>query len=629
MYMLGLDFGTSNSTATVFRGDVFEAVRNPLGGEVFPSRVQLLGGEWRCCSAVDVRQPHLYGLKRLIGLDFVRAAEDLPEEMAGWLVAQEGVPLVLHGGQHHTLFDLICRLLSYILEAADVQVGGRCEELVVTTPAYFADAQRQFLQGCLESLGRRVLGILNEPTAALLALGLGRQTPVSGELMMVYDFGAGTLDVSVVEAMQGVYQVLSISCDPFLGGEDYTELLRRDLLRIGVEVSREEAEAAKVQLCTTRESFRGYTFEDFYAAARRELLFASTFPIQEASAGAGRRPDCLVLIGGCSQVPFVRAEAVRKAGARVVYDPPAELGMTLVSRGACVHGLVRTGAQGAFEEIMLVDILPLSIGVEMFDGSMEELVARGAPLPATHSRRFALHPVARDGERCTVRFFQGNRLFCRDNHFITEVELHGAETEGNVVIHVSIDSSNLLSIDIQYPGSGGPKRLKKCVAQGRRDRGSGASKRSAEAERLDREVLSCMHSFNRLVDNLLAVAAKVQNTDSAELAARFSADMEAILEFLFAALPASALFAFQHRQNYLVHMAPVGEPCTAHFAECIDNVEKIKKLLKFIDSAYGALVAPQCDEFDGFAMQSHPDAQEFLTPQGSPLRRAQSPAERA
>lgn len=585
--MLGIDFGTNNSTITAYVDGEFFHVRNEAGGgTVFPSRMQWSGERWLFGSEVDESKEYLSSLKRLIGLSF----DDqfcAAQHSVTW---RNGEFFVLHGQKEYALFFLIREMLSYFIGVAREQVACG-DRVVITTPAYFTDAQRSFLQAVLASLDMTCYAILNEPTAALLTLGIGGNC---SETVLVYDFGAGTLDVSVVSIFEGIYQVMAVSCDPYLGGDDFTSLVQKELERlrelgVACDAGREEAEQLKIAICSGEES-RVYSYEDFYNGARRELLPAAMAPVLEVLRDLEQKVDSLVLIGGTSRIGFVQEAVKSKVGARVTYVPPADSYDQLVSKGACIYGLMKEGITTAYSDIMLIDILPMNIGVEMFDGSMEVLLERGSPLPATHCRKFTTHPSATSS---TISFYQGNRKFCRNNSHITSLQLPDLSKNPKITITMHIDLNNLLSIEVAYPSGGQQKVVKKSVSHSFRER---KEEEEPRADEFDGKVLTCIRKFNQLVDNLFSVKARL-SIDSAEVLDKEALlkDFETILHYLYVTIPQSAALSAHYDGNYLKMLVPKEEDATN---ELIVIIDKLSDYLHYFDVTYGAMFAARPSQSD-------------------------------
>ncbi|MCS6917776.1 MAG: Fe-S protein assembly chaperone HscA [Chitinophagales bacterium] len=438
--IVGIDLGTTHSLIAYMD----PATRRPVclseAGQrtLVPSIVYfhsdgsiLVGDAARSHLATEPEQT-IYSVKRLMGKSF---NEMLPlQQYFGYRLAhQEGNELVRIrvGDRHYTPIELSALILQELKARAERLLNRPVRKAVITVPAYFNDAQRQATRDAGRLAGLDVLRIINEPTSAALAYGLDRKP--EDELIAVYDLGGGTFDISLLRIGKGIFEVLATHGDTFLGGDDFDravvdlwlqrhrqqERIRSD--RSLMQSLRLKAEEAKIHL-TQHDRYEG-RFEDLSLHISREELEQQTRPlidrtlasVQQALRDAGLKPQDIhhvVLVGGATRMPAVKA-AVAAFFNRKPYDElnPDEV----VALGAAIQADVLAGNQ---KEVLLLDVTPLSLGIETLGGLMDVLIPRNSRIPTAASR---LYTTSRDGQtQLRISVFQGERDLVKDNRKLAE-----------------------------------------------------------------------------------------------------------------------------------------------------------------------------------------------------------------
>ena len=489
---VGIDLGTTNSVVAVMEGDKPTVIINSEGGRVTPSVVAFTKTGERLVGQVAKRQAVLnpertiYSIKRFMGRRYSEVTQEIKQVPYKVVPGPNDAVRVEIDGKLYSPEEISAMILRKLVDEASRYLGERVTEAVITVPAYFNDAQRQATKDAGTIAGLNVLRIINEPTAAALAYGLDKK---KNETILVFDLGGGTFDVSILEVGDGVFEVKATSGDTHLGGDDFDkrivdwmlEEFKRDQ---GIDLSRdrqalqrltEAAEKAKIELSSTMETEINLPFITADASGPKHLLMKLTRakfeqlthdlvercmgPVQQALADAKLTPDKIdevILVGGATRIPAVKELVKRLTGGK---EPNQSVNPDeVVAVGAAIQAAV---LKGEVKDVLLLDVTPLSLGVETLGGVMTKLIPRNTTIPTRKSEIFS---TAEDNQTAVdIHVLQGERELARDNRTLGRFRLEGIAPAPRGVPQIEvtfdIDANGILNVSAKDLATGKEQKI--------------------------------------------------------------------------------------------------------------------------------------------------------------------------
>ncbi len=492
--VIGIDLGTTNSCVAVMEGKTPRVIENAEGMRTTPSIVaftddgERLVGQPAKRQAVTNPEKTIFAVKRLIGRRYDDPTVEKDKKLVPYKIAKagNGDAWVEADGKTYSPSQISAFILQKMKETAEAHLGQKVEQAVITVPAYFNDAQRQATKDAGKIAGLEVLRIINEPTAAALAYGLDKTKQGT---IAVYDLGGGTFDISILEIGDGVFEVKSTNGDTFLGGEDFDMRLvgyladefqksngidlRND--KLALQRLKESAEKAKIELSSTTQTEINLPFITADASGPKHLTMKLTRakfealvddlvqktvePCRKALKDAGLTAaeiNEVVLVGGMTRMPKVQ-EIVKQLFGKEPHKGvnPDEV----VAIGAAIQAGV---LQGDVKDVLLLDVTPLSLGIETLGGVFTRLIDRNTTIPTKKAQVFS---TAEDGQTAvTIRVFQGEREMAADNKILGQFDLIGIPPAPRGVPQIEvafdIDANGIVNVSAKDKGTGKEQQIR-------------------------------------------------------------------------------------------------------------------------------------------------------------------------
>ncbi len=589
--IIGIDLGTTNSCVAVMEGGKPKVIENAEGHRTTPSVVAFTGSKERLVGTPAKRQAvtnpknTLFAIKRLVGRRFKDKEVKVLRGLVSYdIVESEGGDawVKVEGKDSMAPSQVSADILQKMKETAESYLGEKVQKAVVTVPAYFNDAQRQATKDAGRIAGLTVERIINEPTAAALAYGMDKK---GGKIVAVYDLGGGTFDVSLLELGEGVFEVRATNGDTHLGGEDFDMVLVNDIAdefkkEQGIDLRcdptslqrlREASEKAKIELSSVQETQINLPFITADASGPKHLTKTFTRSKLESlaedlmkrtlkpckqvlkdAAIEASKVDEIIMVGGMSRMPKI-LETVEKFFGKKPHQGvnPDEV----VAIGACVQAGI---LQGDVKDVLLLDVTPLSLGIETKGGVFTRLIEKNTTIPTKNSQVFS---TAQDGQTAvTIQVYQGEREMAKDNRSLGRFDLVGIppapmgvpqievtfDIDANGIVHVSAkDKGTNKEQSIRIESSGGLKEeeIEQMVKEAKKNSEVDKKKRKRVEVRNSAESLinSTRTSLEELGDKADKAIKKEVEADIKGLEKAMEGEEEEALEKALKALTASSL----------------------------------------------------------------------------------------
>lgn len=567
--VLGIDLGTTNSAVAVFEGNEAKIIANKEGKNTTPSIVaftdkgEVLVGDPAKRQAITNPEKTIYSIKRIMGLMFnEEKAQEAKKRLPYKVVDRNGACAIEIAGKVYTPQEISAKILMKLKADAESYLGEEVIKAVITVPAYFNDAQRKATKEAGTIAGLNVLRIINEPTSAALAYGLNKK---HSENIVVYDLGGGTFDVTVLETGDNVVEVKATGGDAFLGGDDFDNAiidwaaaefesenginLKGDVMAL--QRLKEAAENAKKELSSAQETEINLPFITADASGPKHLVkkltrakFESLIEqyinqtidkiadvIQDADLGKSEINE-VVMVGGSTRIPKVQERVKDFIGKELNKSVNPD---EVVSVGAAIQGGV---LEGYVKDVVLLDVTPLSLGIETLGGVMTRIIERGTTIPTKKNQVFS---TAEDNQPAvTIQVLQGERELARDNKILGDFELSGipAAPRGVPQIEVAfdIDANGILTVSAKDKATGKEQEIKITGSSGLSDSEIEEMVKDAELnkekDKKKKEIIEVRNQADSLVYQLQKSLDEMKDKIDASEAEKIQAAISALQETL-------------------------------------------------------------------------------------------------